>query len=379
MGYSIINHAPTPPKRVQYKNYLDHVYAVSDDSGDILEHYRYTAFGEVSIYDENGAQVATTQIDNHILWNTRRRDELTGYYMYKFRHYSAELGRWLARDSIAEWGGVNLYAYVGNNSISRWDWLGLSQHHWFLAKHATKGGQAQFNAKCPKLVGFDINDFTTQMDGSAEAGGFYKTIPHGYIHHVLKYNAIHDAIYKGSVDCCHYLMSINALRFAMHTLLRKNNGKYTHGTSYDLSNPDLVSYNTGINNNAKFDSYISLACSRTKRCEDKKGFQQAALQAELYVQLQIQSINLTAEIEMLDDAIDENIKTIGGIDKNIEDIQANDKIATAVGSIAIIYLSKGRIRKIPNAVPQGTPSNVIPFPNKNVIPFPKSVKPPIAK
>ena len=38
-----------------HKNYLDHVYAVSDDSGDILEHYRYTAFGEVTIYDDNGS------------------------------------------------------------------------------------------------------------------------------------------------------------------------------------------------------------------------------------------------------------------------------------------------------------------------------------
>ena len=36
---------------IQYyhKNYLDHVYAVSDDNGNILEHYRYTAFGEVEI------------------------------------------------------------------------------------------------------------------------------------------------------------------------------------------------------------------------------------------------------------------------------------------------------------------------------------------
>ena len=124
MGYSITNHAPTPPKQVQYKNYLDHVYAVSDDFGDILEHYRYTAFGEVQIYNANGNQVATTQIDNHILWNTRRRDELTGYYMYKFRHYSAELGRWLARDPIEEQGGVNLYGYCYNSPYNSWDKLG---------------------------------------------------------------------------------------------------------------------------------------------------------------------------------------------------------------------------------------------------------------
>ena len=108
-----------------HKNYLDHVYAVSDDSGDILEHYRYTAFGEVTIYDENGNLENSTQIENTILWNTRRRDEVTGYYMYKYRHYSPELGRWPSRDPIGENGGVNLYAFVGNAPTVYWDGLGL--------------------------------------------------------------------------------------------------------------------------------------------------------------------------------------------------------------------------------------------------------------
>jgi len=107
-----------------HKNYLDHVYAVSDDTGDILEHYRYTAFGEVTCYNSNGIPKAKSLIKNTILWNTRRRDEVTGYYMYKFRHYSAELGRWPSRDPIEERGGVNLYAFVGNEPIGRWDRLG---------------------------------------------------------------------------------------------------------------------------------------------------------------------------------------------------------------------------------------------------------------
>ena len=107
-----------------HKNYLDHVYAVSDDRGDFLEHYRYTAFGEVTIYDESGNIQQETQIDNDILWNTRRLDSVSGFYLYKYRHYSPELGRWLGRDPIEEEGGVNLYAFVGNDPIGRWDKLG---------------------------------------------------------------------------------------------------------------------------------------------------------------------------------------------------------------------------------------------------------------
>ena len=44
--------------------------------------------------------------------------------MYKFRHYSAELGRWLARDPIEEYGGINLYGFVGNDPVGKWDRLG---------------------------------------------------------------------------------------------------------------------------------------------------------------------------------------------------------------------------------------------------------------
>ena len=50
---------------------------------------------------------------------------MSGFYLYKYRHYSAELGRWLGRDPIEEDGGINLYAFVGNDPIGKWDELGL--------------------------------------------------------------------------------------------------------------------------------------------------------------------------------------------------------------------------------------------------------------
>ena len=68
-----------------HKNYLDHVYAVSDDRGDLLEHYRYSAFGEVTIYNELGNVIEESAIDNDILWNSRRLDNLRGFYLYKIQ------------------------------------------------------------------------------------------------------------------------------------------------------------------------------------------------------------------------------------------------------------------------------------------------------
>ncbi|MFD2159809.1 RHS repeat domain-containing protein, partial [Rubritalea tangerina] len=102
-----------------------HVYAVSDDSGDILEHYRYNAFGEVEIYNTSGNELATSAIDNKVTWNSRRYDSDTKLHYYKYRHYNPTLGRWLSRDPIEERGGINLYGFVGNGSISRFDMLGL--------------------------------------------------------------------------------------------------------------------------------------------------------------------------------------------------------------------------------------------------------------
>ncbi len=43
-------------------------------------------------------------------------------------HYDPNIGRWISRDPIAEVGGGNLYGFVGNDGIDRWDSLGLTGH-----------------------------------------------------------------------------------------------------------------------------------------------------------------------------------------------------------------------------------------------------------
>ena len=113
---------------IQYlhKNYLDHVMAVSDDNGNRIEHYRYSAFGEPEIYSPTGTKLAATAIDNDILWNVRRFEAANGLYMYLYRDYDAASGRWPSRDPIEEEGGVNMYEFVLNSSLNYYDILGLS-------------------------------------------------------------------------------------------------------------------------------------------------------------------------------------------------------------------------------------------------------------
>ncbi len=51
----------------------------------------------------------------------------SGTFYYGFRYYVPETGRWLSRDPIAERGGLNLFAFVGNDVLNKLDYLGMAQ------------------------------------------------------------------------------------------------------------------------------------------------------------------------------------------------------------------------------------------------------------
>jgi RHS repeat-associated protein len=64
--------------------------------------------------------------ENKFLFSTKYYDWETGFYYYGYRFYDPVTGRWPNRDPIEELGGINLYAYVGNNPINYIDPFGLT-------------------------------------------------------------------------------------------------------------------------------------------------------------------------------------------------------------------------------------------------------------
>ena len=82
--------------------------------------YIYDAFGKTYLTTSHGYED-----EMKFRFSTKYYDEETGFYYYGYRYYDPETGRWPNRDPINERGGVNLYGFVGNNSVDRWDLVGL--------------------------------------------------------------------------------------------------------------------------------------------------------------------------------------------------------------------------------------------------------------
>jgi RHS repeat-associated protein len=50
-----------------------------------------------------------------------------GVTYYGYRYLDPHTGRWPSRDPIGESGGMNLYGFVRNDGVNRWDMLGLTE------------------------------------------------------------------------------------------------------------------------------------------------------------------------------------------------------------------------------------------------------------
>jgi len=90
----------------------------------LVARYEYDPFGNLLTSDRRPL-TSDLSLPSPFGFSTRYYDRETGLVMYPLRPYSPTLGRFLTRDPIEEDGGLNLYAFVGNNPVDRVDPLGL--------------------------------------------------------------------------------------------------------------------------------------------------------------------------------------------------------------------------------------------------------------
>ncbi len=111
---------------------------VNAQNGVVDAVYEYSPFGE--LLRSSGTYAKT----NSFGLSTKYTDRESDLVYYGRRYYNADTGRFINRDPIEQEGGLNLYAFVSNNAINLWDYLGMRR-----AFDVRFGGRDHLTASSP--------------------------------------------------------------------------------------------------------------------------------------------------------------------------------------------------------------------------------------
>jgi RHS repeat-associated protein len=99
------------------RDHLGSVRELTTSTGTIAARYDYDPYGVTTLIQ--GTNLADFQYAGMYV------HQPSGYYLSATRAYSPNLGRWITKDPIQEKGGLNMYAYCGNNPVNAVDPSGL--------------------------------------------------------------------------------------------------------------------------------------------------------------------------------------------------------------------------------------------------------------
>ena len=107
-----------------HHDHLQTPLQATDKAGNVVWAASYNAFGKASITTP-AATADKPTITVNMRLPGQYLDEETGLHYNWHRYYDGEVGRYLTEDPIGLRGGVNRFAYVGGNPLSRSDPTGL--------------------------------------------------------------------------------------------------------------------------------------------------------------------------------------------------------------------------------------------------------------
>jgi RHS repeat-associated protein len=93
---------------------LNSVAALTDGSGNVVERYRYTAFGQPTILNPQSSILASSAYGNRFAFQGREWFAELNLTDHRNRYYSPELNRWLNRDPAED---VNLFGCLDDENI----------------------------------------------------------------------------------------------------------------------------------------------------------------------------------------------------------------------------------------------------------------------
>ena len=100
------------------------VHGFVDAAGVIVARYVYDAWGNVL----SETVTVTALAGNRYRFQGREYSAATGLYNFRARWYDPATGRWLSKDPVGLNGGINLYAFCGNDPVNRADPFGLCEN-----------------------------------------------------------------------------------------------------------------------------------------------------------------------------------------------------------------------------------------------------------
>ena len=106
-------------------DHLGSIHALVDETGQVVEQYRFDAWGRTTVHDANGVDLALSAVGNRYVWQGREISWKTGLYHFRARWYDPITGRWLSNDPIGISGGLNQYVFCGDNPVNARDAMGL--------------------------------------------------------------------------------------------------------------------------------------------------------------------------------------------------------------------------------------------------------------
>ena len=130
---------------------LGSTIALTDSAGTTQAQYTYEPFGNTTV---TGSSTNSYQY-------TGRENDGTGLYFYRARYYEPQIGRFISEDPIRFSGGINFYAYVGNNPTSRIDPFGLAWPDELLKK------ASDFSAGAGSVLSFGLTDVINNATGAS--------------------------------------------------------------------------------------------------------------------------------------------------------------------------------------------------------------------
>ncbi len=99
---------------------------ITSDSRDIAESYSYTAFGQESIFNDQGKSISPSTAINPWRYKGKRVDPETNLIYFGKRYYDPKLGCFISPDPAGIVDGLNLHRFCRNNPLIYTDHYGLN-------------------------------------------------------------------------------------------------------------------------------------------------------------------------------------------------------------------------------------------------------------